>query len=213
MVRAEGIEPPHLSILEPKSSASTSSATRAAQEAAAYNRPCRLGNPERAGSLGFQGDLKCKRRRGSRNRRSLLRRRRKNRAETRTSTCPRRRRLGIRLIRDRSRQSARRGSTKQRRMSAFDPLRTLNVGGYPSGMKTRIAAEPASGEAPYAHLKPIVEALLEAGNEPSPPSGGHVPNRLGFYHDKDGWRCDLLRPIDFELLYRIFELPPSLSLN
>ena len=95
----------------------------------------------------------------------------------------------------------------------LDPLRTLNVGGYPSGMKTRIAAEPASGEAPYAHLKPIVEALLEAGNEPSPPSGGHVPNRLGFYQDKDGWRCDLLRPIDFELLYRKFELPPSLSLN
>src|SRR5205085_8808879 len=29
MVRAEGLEPPHLAILEPKSSASTSSATRA----------------------------------------------------------------------------------------------------------------------------------------------------------------------------------------
>src|SRR5437763_16437274 len=29
MVRAEGLEPPHLSILEPKSSASTNSATRA----------------------------------------------------------------------------------------------------------------------------------------------------------------------------------------
>src|SRR3954463_10683246 len=32
MVRAEGVEPPHLAILEPKSSASTSSATRAALE-------------------------------------------------------------------------------------------------------------------------------------------------------------------------------------
>src|SRR5438128_10866135 len=27
------------------------------------------------------------------------------------------------------------------------------------------------------------------------------------------WRCDLLRPIDFELLRVKFELPPSLSLN
>src|SRR4051812_8967094 len=32
LVRAEGVEPPHLAILEPKSSASTSSATRAALE-------------------------------------------------------------------------------------------------------------------------------------------------------------------------------------
>jgi hypothetical protein len=92
-------------------------------------------------------------------------------------------------------------------------LRTLNLVDYLSVMKTKIVAEPASGEAPYAHLEPIVEALIEAGNEPSPPIGGHVPNGIGFYQDKDGWRCDLLRPIDFELLHRKFELPPSLCLN
>jgi hypothetical protein len=80
-------------------------------------------------------------------------------------------------------------------------------------MKTKIAAQPASGEAPYAHLSPIAEALIKAGNEPSPPIDGHVPNRIGFYQDKDGWRCDLLRPIDFELLDRKFELPRSLTLN
>jgi hypothetical protein len=80
-------------------------------------------------------------------------------------------------------------------------------------MKTKIAAEPSAGELPYAHLKPIVEALLEAGNEPSPPFEGHVPNGLGFYQDKHGWCCGLLRRIDFELVERLFELPPSLSLN
>src|SRR5215210_7984090 len=46
MVRAEGLEPPHLAILEPKSSASTSSATRARPlEVAAYSKDGRLGNP------------------------------------------------------------------------------------------------------------------------------------------------------------------------
>ena len=44
MVRAEGVEPPHLSILEPKSSASTSSATRARlRKEAAYSKDGRLG--------------------------------------------------------------------------------------------------------------------------------------------------------------------------
>ena len=80
-------------------------------------------------------------------------------------------------------------------------------------MKTIVAARPPSGEAPYAHLKPIVEALIEAGNEPSPVSSGRVPDAIGFYQDQDGWRCDLLHPIDFELLRLKFELPPSLSLN
>jgi hypothetical protein len=80
-------------------------------------------------------------------------------------------------------------------------------------MKTKIAAEPAPGEPPYAHLKPIVEALLAAGNEASPTIGGHVPNRVGFYQDKDGWRCDLRRPIDFDLLDANFDLPSSLAIN
>ena len=46
MVRAEGVEPPHLSILEPKSSASTSSATRAAQEGAAYSKDKQWSKPD-----------------------------------------------------------------------------------------------------------------------------------------------------------------------
>ena len=47
MVRAEGVEPPHLSILEPKSSASTNSATRARPaKVGAYSKDVRSGNPE-----------------------------------------------------------------------------------------------------------------------------------------------------------------------
>ncbi len=46
MVRAEGLEPPHLSTTGPKPAASTNSATRAdAVGGAAYNRRGRIGNP------------------------------------------------------------------------------------------------------------------------------------------------------------------------
>src|SRR5258705_4934941 len=48
MVRAEGLEPPHLAILEPKSSASTNSATRA--------RPKRCGPIARMARRATRGD-------------------------------------------------------------------------------------------------------------------------------------------------------------
>src|SRR5690348_8434084 len=52
MVRAEGLEPPHLSTTGPKPAASTNSATRAdAVGGAAYNRDGRLGNPQEPCSL------------------------------------------------------------------------------------------------------------------------------------------------------------------
>src|SRR4051812_17692974 len=47
LVRAKGLEPPHLSILEPKSSASTSSATPAGTPVGGvYNRPARQGKAD-----------------------------------------------------------------------------------------------------------------------------------------------------------------------
>src|SRR3954469_486782 len=47
MVRAEGLEPPHLSTTGPKPAASTNSATRAdAVGGAAYNRRSPFGNPK-----------------------------------------------------------------------------------------------------------------------------------------------------------------------
>ena len=53
MVRAEGLEPPHLSTLEPKSSASTNSATpaRTPEGCGAYSRRRRVGNPPRAATV------------------------------------------------------------------------------------------------------------------------------------------------------------------
>src|SRR5438045_6712010 len=54
MVRAEGLEPPHLSTTGPKPAASTNSATRAdAVGGAAYNRHGRLGNPLKPATLSF----------------------------------------------------------------------------------------------------------------------------------------------------------------
>ena len=56
MVRAEGLEPPHLSTTGPKPAASTNSATRAdAVGGAAYNRDDRMGNPMRASNRLFRG--------------------------------------------------------------------------------------------------------------------------------------------------------------
>src|SRR5258705_12804691 len=56
MVRAEGLEPPHLAILEPKSSASTNSATRA--------RPKRCGPIARIGRRATRGRLCSLKRQG-----------------------------------------------------------------------------------------------------------------------------------------------------
>lgn len=58
---------------------------------------------------------------------------------------------------------------------------------------------------PYAHLQPIVEALLSGGNE-------SMYDDL-FFLDKDGWRCDLKKSIDFDLIKSQFDLPGSISLS
>src|SRR6187401_3467133 len=53
LVRAKGLEPPHLAILEPKSSASTSSATPAARRIPASCEPAKQGSAlRRAGRKG-----------------------------------------------------------------------------------------------------------------------------------------------------------------
>lgn len=57
---------------------------------------------------------------------------------------------------------------------------------------------------PYAHMLPIVELLLRHGN-------GLAENGP-FYQDRDGWRCDLCRPIDFQLVRSSFILPSSIKL-
>lgn len=57
----------------------------------------------------------------------------------------------------------------------------------------------------YSHLEPVVEVLIQAGNE-------NVNSQL-FYLDRDGWRCDLKYPIDFQLLKSKFIFPKSIILS
>ena len=56
----------------------------------------------------------------------------------------------------------------------------------------------------YAHLEPIVDALIGDGNE--------VTINTKFYMTRDGWRCDLKKPINFVLLREKFEFPKSIEL-
>jgi hypothetical protein len=71
--------------------------------------------------------------------------------------------------------------------------------------KQKIDAMSPEDRLPYTHLEPIVDALIRAGNEVSGPEK--------FYMDRDGWRCDLKRPIDFPLLQERFDLPSSILLS
>jgi hypothetical protein len=70
--------------------------------------------------------------------------------------------------------------------------------------KIKIEAMPPDGSPPYVHLVPIVDALLENGNE--------IAGLSKFYMDRDGWRCDLRRPINFSLIEQRFDVPPSILL-
>jgi hypothetical protein len=72
-------------------------------------------------------------------------------------------------------------------------------------MKAPIAPWPRDPKKPYSHLEPLVQALVETSNRTVRPEG--------FYLDKDGWRCDLEKPIDFALLAARFEIPPTIKLS
>lgn len=63
---------------------------------------------------------------------------------------------------------------------------------------------------PYEHLTPIIALLMAHGNEPADKTRS---DRWGFYLTQGGWQCDLARPIDFGLVDRSFQLPPSITLN
>jgi hypothetical protein len=78
-------------------------------------------------------------------------------------------------------------------------------------MKTQIAASSPDTQQPYLHLVPIVECLLTCGNQIT--ESGFKTNTYGFYCDKDGWKCDLKKPIDFEGIRTHFELPKSIELS
>jgi hypothetical protein len=58
---------------------------------------------------------------------------------------------------------------------------------------------------PYSHLEPIVDALIASGNQSM--------RDEWFYLDRDGWRCDLKEPIDFDLLRAKFDFPKTIILS
>lgn len=71
--------------------------------------------------------------------------------------------------------------------------------------RIRIAEGDEAAERPFENLLPIVDALVAGGNEWTSPTGP-------FYRDRDGWRCDMADPIDFEMIEELFELPRSIEL-
>lgn len=69
--------------------------------------------------------------------------------------------------------------------------------------KRSIDSDPPNWTEPYGHLLPVVDALVAAGNRVV---------RGGFFKDKDGWRCELADPLDFQLLRQEFAFPESIRL-
>lgn len=68
-----------------------------------------------------------------------------------------------------------------------------------------IDSESRDPSRPWAHFEPIIDLLARHGNEAI---GAKV-----FLLDKDGWYCQLQKPIDFDLLEIAFEFPNNLVLS
>lgn len=72
--------------------------------------------------------------------------------------------------------------------------------------KIRVEPECADRSLPiYAHLEPIVSALLESGNE--------LARGARWGSTKEGYVCYLTKPIDFALVRARFNLPESVVLS
>ena len=69
-----------------------------------------------------------------------------------------------------------------------------------------ISDQPNEHEGPiYAHLEPVVDALLKAGNK--------LSRRQRWGSTKEGFVCYLEGPIDFALVRRDFVVPESIVLS
>ena len=69
--------------------------------------------------------------------------------------------------------------------------------------RRRIEADPADPHRPYTHLVPLVEGLIDRGNELAhPPPDGGV-----FSPSQGGWVAYLSRRIDWDWVQETFELP------
>jgi hypothetical protein len=70
-------------------------------------------------------------------------------------------------------------------------------------VKQSVPLDPPDWSRPYGHLLPVVDVLV---------AGGNRVIRGGFYKNADGWRCELVDPLDFELLRKTFRFPESICL-
>lgn len=77
--------------------------------------------------------------------------------------------------------------------------------------KIEIAERPPDPDPrAYEHLVPVVELPARHANRPK---HGMLLRGPLFFLDRDGWRCDLRKPIDFDLLRGHFQFPPSIELS
>ena len=68
-----------------------------------------------------------------------------------------------------------------------------------------IEAHKRPGEPVMSHLVPVLLALVGAGNELR-----YETPYFGFLPQPHGWYCELIGPIDFDLLAARFELPDTI---
>jgi hypothetical protein len=71
-----------------------------------------------------------------------------------------------------------------------------------------IEAHRRPGEPVMSHLVPVLLALVEGGNEVR-----WQTDYFGFLPQPQGWYCELIEPIDFDLLAARFELPDTIHLD
>lgn len=84
--------------------------------------------------------------------------------------------------------------------------------------RLRLRVFPPLGEPIVAHLVPIVEMLITHGNRvlnppPSAASGHLMAGEQRWYSSHGGYRIDLRRPIDFELVTSVFDVPKTIDMN
>jgi len=68
-----------------------------------------------------------------------------------------------------------------------------------------VAADSASLDTPVAHLLPLLAGLVGRGARIR-----YRTDLFGFHPARDGWRCELLDPIDFGYVERTFRFPPTI---
>lgn len=80
--------------------------------------------------------------------------------------------------------------------------------GAATAPRQRCEADSPSLDVPVAHLLPVLAALVEAGARIR-----YRTAMFGFHPARDGWRCELLDPIDFTMLERRFDFPDTIQLD